>query len=324
MNFARDVLTPESLTMLQTIARLGSFAAVAREMGLVPSALSYRVRQMEETLDVLLFDRSSRQAKLTAAGTELLSEGMRLLNDMDSIAHRIKRVATGWESQFTVVVDTIIQQRIVMDLCQHFLEANPPTRLRLRDETLSGTLYALTSGQADLAIGVVLQEDLPSGLRFEEIGPVMQFVFAVAPGHPLANTGHPLSDADIRAHRAVAVADSVPQGSGITIGLLAGQDVLTLPSMAAKLDAQLRGLGAGFLPEPMARPYIERGELVECTVLRPQRSGKITYAWRDHPRHRAVPAGDRALQWWLAQLKHTHTRQALLGQAMGSQAATRV
>ena len=324
MNFARDVLTSESLTMLQTIARLGSFAAAAREMGLVPSALSYRVRQMEETLDVLLFDRSSRQAKLTAAGTELLSEGMRLLNDMDSIAHRIKRVATGWESQFTVVVDTIIQQRIVMDLCQHFLEANPPTRLRLRDETLSGTLYALTSGQADLAIGVVLQEDLPSGLRFEEIGPVMQFVFAVAPGHPLANTGHPLSDADIRAHRAVAVADSVPQGSGITIGLLAGQDVLTLPSMAAKLDAQLRGLGAGFLPEPMARPYIERGELVECTVLRPQRSGKITYAWRDHPRHRAVPAGDRALQWWLAQLKHTHTRQALLGQAMGSQAATRV
>jgi len=272
----------------------------------------------------LLFDRSSRQAKLTAAGTELLSEGMRLLNDMDSIAHRIKRVATGWESQFTVVVDTIIQQRIVMDLCQHFLEANPPTRLRLRDETLSGTLYALTSGQADLAIGVVLQEDLPSGLRFEEIGPVMQFVFAVAPGHPLANTGHPLSDADIRAHRAVAVADSVPQGSGITIGLLAGQDVLTLPSMAAKLDAQLRGLGAGFLPEPMARPYIERGELVECTVLRPQRSGKITYAWRDQPRHRAVPAGDRALQWWLAQLQHTHTRQALLGQAMGSQAATRV
>jgi len=324
MNFARDVLTPESLTMLQSIARLGSFAAAAREMGLVPSALSYRVRQMEDSLDVLLFDRSSRQAKLTAAGTELLSEGMRLLNDMDSIAHRIKRVATGWESQFTVVVDTIIQQKVVMDLCQHFFVANPPTRLRLRDETLSGTLYALTSGQADLAIGVVLQEDLPSGLRFEEIGPVMQFVFAVAPGHPMANAGHPLSDAEIRAHRAVAVADSVPQGSGITIGLLAGQDVLTLPSMAAKLDAQLRGLGAGFLPEPMARPYIERGELVECAVLRPQRSGKITYAWRDHPRHRAAPAGDRALQWWLAQLKHTQTRQALLGQAMGSQTATRV
>ncbi|MEY4254065.1 MAG: hypothetical protein RLZZ566_1535 [Pseudomonadota bacterium] len=153
MNFARDVLTPDALSMLQTISRLGSFAAAARDMGLVPSALSYRVRQMEDTLDVLLFNRSSRQARLTAAGQELISEGTRLLNDMDSIAHRIKRVATGWESQFTIAVDTVINQRVVMDLCQHFYDGNPPTRLRLKDETLSGSLYALTSGQADLAIG---------------------------------------------------------------------------------------------------------------------------------------------------------------------------
>jgi len=246
----------------------------------------------------------------------LISEGMRLLNDMDSIAHRIKRVATGWESQFTVVVDTIIQQRVVMDLSQHFFEANPPTRLRLRDETLSGTLYALTSGQADLAIGVVLQEDLPSGLRFEEIGPVMQFVFAVAPSHALATASQPLSDADVRAHRAVAVADSVPQGNGITIGLLAGQDVFTVPSMSAKLDAQLRGMGAGFLPEPMARPYIERGELVACQVLRPQRSGHIGYAWRQSPQGQSGPNGERALQWWLTRLSQPQTRQALLGQSI--------
>lgn len=63
MSFARDVFTPEALSMLQTIARPGSFATAARDMGLVPSALSYRVRQMEDTLDVLLFDRSSRQAR---------------------------------------------------------------------------------------------------------------------------------------------------------------------------------------------------------------------------------------------------------------------
>ena len=60
----RQVLTPEALSMLQSIDRLGSFAAAAREMNLVPSALSYRVRQMEEALDVLLFTRASRQAKI--------------------------------------------------------------------------------------------------------------------------------------------------------------------------------------------------------------------------------------------------------------------
>ena len=60
--------------MLQAIERQGSFAAAARELDLVPSALTYRVRQLEDALDVLLFDRSSRQARPTAAGQELLRE----------------------------------------------------------------------------------------------------------------------------------------------------------------------------------------------------------------------------------------------------------
>ncbi len=83
--------------MMQTIAETGSFAAAARKSHMVPSALTYRVRQMEEVLDVLLFDRSSRQARLTAAGTELLREGAMLLANMDAVANRVKRIATGWE-----------------------------------------------------------------------------------------------------------------------------------------------------------------------------------------------------------------------------------
>ena len=54
MPTARDVLTPDALSMLQAIARTGSFAAAARAIGVVPSALTYRVRQIEEALDVLL------------------------------------------------------------------------------------------------------------------------------------------------------------------------------------------------------------------------------------------------------------------------------
>ncbi|MGE0498134.1 MAG: LysR family transcriptional regulator, partial [Ramlibacter sp.] len=78
---ARDVLTPDTLSLLQTVQRTGSFAAAARELGLVPSAVTYRVRQVEDALDVLLFDRSTRQARLTEAGAELLREGARLLDE---------------------------------------------------------------------------------------------------------------------------------------------------------------------------------------------------------------------------------------------------
>jgi molybdate transport repressor ModE-like protein len=275
----RDVLSPEALTLLQAIAQAGSFAAAARQLGVVPSALTYRVRQIEEALDVLLFDRSARQARPTEAGRELLREGERLLAEMEAVANRVRRVATGWESQFTVAVDSIIAQPVIMELCADFLALRPPTRLRLRDETLSGTLQALTSGMADLAIGVGLDTSTLAGIVHQPLGRVA-FVYAVAPHHPLATAPEPLGDELIQRHRAVAVADSVPVGGGITVGLLAGQDVLTVSTMDAKLDAQLRGLGGGFLPEPLARPYIESGRLVVRAVQRPSREAPLSYAWR--------------------------------------------
>ena len=317
MLIPRNVLTPEALAMLQVIARAGSFAAAARSLGQVPSALTYRVRQMEDALDVLLFDRSSRQARPTVAGTELLREAERLLADMDAVANRVKRVATGWEPQLTVALDAALASGTVMELCEAFLALSPPTRIKIREETLSGTLEALTSGQADLAIGVILEPGASggnaagttAGLRSKPLGP-LNFVFAVAPHHPLANAPEPLTDEVMRQHRAVAVADSAQRGTGFTVNLLGGQDVLTVGSMATKLQAQLRGLGGGFLPEYLARPFIDTGRLVTKRVQRAETRGTTSYAWLDTP----GAAQGKALQWWLAQLGSPKTRAALLGQ----------
>ena len=300
------VLTPDVLHMISVIAQSGSFAAAARTLGLVPSALTYRVRQVEDALDVLLFDRRSRQAKPTAAGQELLREGERLLHEMDAIANRVRRVATGWEAELTIAVDTIIARDAVMDLCDAFLAMAPPTRLRILDEALSGTVDVLNKGLADLAIGIP-EEAIFIGraIHHEHLGE-MPFVYVVAPHHPLSKIDRPLTTEELRAHRTISVGDSITSGTGVTIGLLPGQDVLTLPSMQAKLEAQIRGLGGGFVPQAMARPYIETGRLVVKPVAQPDRKTVVRYAWRDQPQ-----GTGRALHWWLERLKQPHTRDAL-------------
>ena len=307
MQSARNFLTPDALTMLQTIDSAGSFAAAARAMGMVPSALTYRVRQIEDALDVLLYDRSSRQAKLTEAGAELLREAHRLLEDIDAVANRVKRVATGWEPQLTIAIDTVISKPTVMELCESFFSLSPPTRIRIREETLSGTLETLIAGQADLALGVGPDSARTAGVHSKLLGN-LTFVYVVAPHHPLANAPEPLSDETLQRHRAVAVADSVQRGLGQTFGLLTGQDVFTVPTMHAKLDAQLRGLGGGNLPRCMADAYIETGRLVVKKTERGQRTVPLHYAWRQG---KTAPQG-RALQWWLAQLESATTRLALM------------
>jgi len=306
-NRVRDALTPETLGLIGAVHGAGSMAAAARELGLVPSALTYRIRQVEDALDVLLFDRSSRQARLTEAGKELLREGNRLLTELDAVANRVKRVATGWEPQLTLAVDSVISRTTVMELCEAFFALNPPTRLRLREEALSGTLEALTSGQADLALGVAIEPAVNTSVLHKTLGSI-HFIYAVAPHHPLAQAPEPVTDDMLMPHRAVAVADSVQRGSGITVGLLGGQDIFTVPGMQEKLQAQLRGLGGGFLPEYLARPHVITGRLVEKRMQRAPRQVPMSYAWM----RPADGKEGRALQWWLKQLESAATRKALL------------
>jgi len=109
------------------------------------------------------------------------------------------------------------------------------------------------------------------------------------------------------------VADTITRGGGLTFGLLGGQDVFTVATMQDKLDAQLRGLGSGFVPECMARGYIETGRLVVKKMERPQRLIRVNYAWRSV----AKSSPGRALQWWLAQLESPTTRMALLERYRG-------
>jgi DNA-binding transcriptional LysR family regulator len=296
-------------------------------MGKVPSALTYSVRQLEEALDVLLFDRRSRNAQFTAAGDELLREGRRLLQQMDTVANRVQRVASGWETQLTIAADNALAPRALLDLVAAFYDQRvddepgskppdarrihngPPTRLKLRNEVLSGTWEALLSGQADLALGVDLERG-STGLQCEPLGE-MEFILVVAPFHPLAALPEPLSTDTLAQHRIIAVADSARGLQPVTVGVLPGQDVLTVDSMAMKLEAQIRGLGCGFLPEPMVRRHIEAGHLVRKVTEQPRRVVTPHYAWR------ASPVAGKALAWWLKQLGSPTTRRALVEQHEG-------
>lgn len=326
----RSALTPDALAMMDAIAKAGSFAAAARELGKVPSALTYSVRQLEDALDVLLFDRRSGQAVLTAAGEELLREGRRLLAEMDAVANRVRRVSCGWETQLTVAYDQVVSRITMFELCEAFFalrpngdkaeggDAGPGTRLRLKSEVLGGTWEALLGGEADLAIGVGAGiSTAPAGIEMKPLGD-MEFVFAVAPHHPLAAHEGPIPDEELLRHRAVAVADSARRHEPLTVNLLPGQDVFTVATVQAKVEAQLRCLGCGYLAEPIAREHIRTGRLVVKAMQRENPRPRLHYAWRAAaaPDPRKPPQG-LALGWWLQQLESETTRHALLERHTG-------
>src|SRR5512141_89764 len=147
-------LTLDALEVLDAIERKGSFAAAADALARVPSAITYTVRKLEQDLGIRLFDRRGRRALLTAAGRELLESGRRLLAAAGEAEYRVKKVATGWETELRIAIDTLLPMGAVWPLVGAFyLECGQAqqahTRLRLTTEVLGGTWDALVERRAD-------------------------------------------------------------------------------------------------------------------------------------------------------------------------------
>jgi len=297
-------LSLEALQVLDAIDRKGSFAAAADELHRVPSAITYSVRQLEDGLGLSLFDRSGNRAVLTEAGRALLSEGRRLLQAAADLECRVQQVARGWESELRIALDTIIPAASLFPLVADFYREGSGTRVQLLHEVLGGTWDALASGRADLAIGATGVP--PSGRSYgaKALGRAER-VFVAAPSHPICQEPLPLPDATIERHRAVSVADSSRLLAPRSIGLLSGQDVLTVPSMEAKTAAHVAGLGVGFLPRWIAERESAAGTLRTLPVEAEPPALDVYFAWRAGQEGRAV-------QWFVKRLEDPAVAARLL------------
>ncbi len=284
----------EALEVLDAIERKGSFAAAAQSLFRVPSAITYAVRQLEQDLGVQLFDRTGHRAELTQAGQELLREGRHLIRAANELESRVKRVATGVETELAIAVSDLFDFNALYDVLAEFYALNYGTRLRVLREVYGGSWDALVTGRADISLGAPGEAPPGGGYTVKAIG-TLQFVYAVAPHHPLASLPEPLQNQDIMQYRSISAADSSRNLAPRTSGIIMGQDVLTVPDMQAKLRAQTHGLGVGYLPKSMAEHYAALGQLVIKQVAEPKPEASSFLAWRT--------GGGKAQQWLVKHLE---------------------
>jgi DNA-binding transcriptional LysR family regulator len=245
----------------------------------------------------------------------LLKEGRRLLLAANELEGQVKRIATGWESELRIAVDTAIPINNLLPLMADFYVEQTPvtpgepavhnkgTQLRLQEEVLGGTWDALVSNRVDLIIGG--SGDTPGGAGYSHftLGE-FNMVFAVAPEHPLATADEPLSSTEILKHRAIAIADSSRYLPPRSSGLLTGQEVLTVPNMASKLEAHIQGLGVGYLPQHWAQPAIDAQRLCAKTVEATPNRATLQVAWRSDNQ-------GKALNWFVQRLKQPDIQEHL-------------
>jgi DNA-binding transcriptional LysR family regulator len=297
-------ITLDALAVLDSIERHGSFAAAAEALHRVPSAITYAVQKLEEDLGIAIFDRSGHRAQLTEAGRELLKEGRRLLQAATELEARAKRVATGYEVELRIAVDDLVPMERLFPLLEEFYHSACGTRIKLLMEVYGGAWDALVTGRADLVIGAPSDGPTGGGYSTHPLG-LVQWAFMLAPTHPLASAAEPLPPEVIVQHRSIAAADSSRNLPPRTMGLLSGQDVLTVPDMRSKIRFQCAGLGVGFLPLHLTRADVQAGRLVIRQVVETRIGTPLFIAWRTAQR-------GKALAWFLQRLEDPALRESLL------------
>ena len=132
------------------------------------------------------------------------------------------------------------------------------------------------------------------GIRTRALGQI-EFVFCVAPQHPLTRVKHALTQVDIAAHRAVVIADTARNLPLRSAGWLQQQPRLTVADLPGKLAAQQAGLGVGSLPRWLAESEIAAGRLVACEWAGGNPHETLHLAWRSGE-------SGRALDWFIRTL----------------------
>ena len=293
------MLSLEDLQLLEAVRATGSLSRAAERLGKAASTVSYAARQLEERLDALLFDRAGYRIALTPAGLLLVEQGAQLHAQARRLTERIKQVARGWESELRIATDELAHTEALLPLVSDFDALNSGVRLRFAHEVLGGTWEALLDQRADLVVAATNEPPAMAHLQWFELAR-LEWVFAISPRHPLAQDARrsqqPLSQDAIAAHRAVVVADSSRLALARSYGVQTHQERLAMPSMRAKIAAQVAGLGVGWLPLEQVRSHLAQGTLVALPTQDPREPNLLYVGWHSH---RAGPA----LQWWVGKLR---------------------
>ncbi len=283
----------EALQALDAIERHGSFASAAAALYRVPSAISYTISQLEADLGISVFDRSGHRAVLTPAGRLLLDEGRRILVATRELGAAARRLADHWEPELRLAVDGLVAPDQIWPAIAQFNADHPAINVRILEETLGGTWEALIDDRADLAIGIA-EPPAMAGLKRSAFDRV-EWSFCCTPSHPLADYPRPLNEDNLRAYRAVVVADSARDMTPRNAHLLDGQPRLTVGSMRAKLDALVQDLGVGYIPTRWASGALADGTLVAPAMAAPRPPVSTFLLWRN-----STPG--RALHWFIERL----------------------
>jgi DNA-binding transcriptional LysR family regulator len=266
------------LEVLVTVARERSFSRAAEALGRTQPAVSQAVRRLEEEIGEKIFDRSSKDGTLTAAGEVLIDHAQHILNLRNSAVRSLRELRELQEGKVTISANehTVFY---LLPVIAEFRRAHPNVKVEVRRGVASRIPREVTSRDVELGVVSFAPDD-----RSIKAVPVMtdSLVMIVARDHRFAGEEmisiNDLSEETLIAHNARS-----PYRQKVIEAFERNRTrmniAIELPSLEAIKKLVERGAGVALVPRLTAEEEISSKTLcaVRIRELRLERKLHIIY-----------------------------------------------
>ena len=261
------------------VADEASFTRAAEKLHVAQPGVSAQIRQLEQELGQVLFDRSGRTVRVTEVGAAVLGYARDALGAASGARLAVDEFTGLVRGRVAVGMVTACSSFDLADLLAAFHRDYPAVEIALSEANTDELVAQLQAGRLDLAY-VGLGEATPAGLEVQDLADEA-LVAAVSKDDALAAFKTlPLEKIGERALM------SLPQGTGIrsvfddACARAGFQPHIALEASNLGILARLasRGLGVAILPESVAAANADGLHAIEIT--HPRMRGRVSLAWR--------------------------------------------
>jgi LysR family glycine cleavage system transcriptional activator len=250
-----------ALSAFEAAARAGSFAVAAQQLCITPSALSHRIRLLEEFVGDRLFIRDGRNLTLSTFGRSYLDVVVQALRTLTDFPLPHRSVST--QQRVKITVPPTFARYLLMPRLAEFTEAHPDIVVEV---FLSVPLYDLCLNESDLEVrfGAGKYPDMVTTRLFGEPA------FAVASPAYLERIGGIATPADLKKATLLrsALEQWKPWFEQAGLDWPEPMDALRVDDLGLLLEAVRHGHGVGLTRQHFAQDMIASGEVVELFDIR--------------------------------------------------------
>jgi len=198
MPVTANTLNFHHLRYFWAVARSGSLARASRELHVTPQTVSTQLRELEESMEVVLFDRSARRLALTEAGRRVFSYADEIFSIGQELVATLGSGDTAPERLVVGIAD-VVPKLVAHRLIEPALSLDQPVRVVCREGPTTQLLADLSVHELDV---VLSDSPIPPGVRVRafnhllgECGVTLMAAASIAPryrrGFPKSLDGAP-------------------------------------------------------------------------------------------------------------------------------------